>query len=218
MNPFEGLTSLQKAKLLNKLESHTYNFSKNEEIFSKFKNTNILCILLEGHAKIISTNYLGEENLIEELFENDIFGTNFSSVNNPDCQVITLEDSQVLLIDYNKLINIKNINYSYYNIFIFNLFQILNTKLKETNDRIQILTKKNIRDKLLAFFENEYRKNHSQIIYLPSNFKDLADYLSINRSAMFRELKSLKDEHFIKINGKKITLLYISSIVDNYYI
>ncbi len=218
LNPFEGLSSLQRARLLIKLESHIYNFNKNEEIFSKLKNTNILCILIEGHAKIIKTNDLGEEILVEELFDNDVFGSNFYGIDSSDCQIIALEPCKVLLIDYNKLINIKNVNYPYYNIFIFNLFQIINDKFKENNDRILILTKKNIRDKLLAFFENEYKKNHSQVIYLPSNFKNLADYLSINRSAMFRELKSLKDDKFIKINGKKITLLHISSLMNNYYV
>ncbi len=217
MNPFEGLSNLQIDRLLKKLESHTYNFNKNDEIFSKLKNTNIICILIEGHAKIIKTNDLGEEILIEELFENDVFGTNFYNIDSSDCQIIALEFCKVLLIDYNKLINIKNINYPYYNIFMFNLFQIINDKFRDNNNRIQILTKKNIRDKLLAFFDNEYKKNHSQVIYLPSNFKNLADYLSINRSAMFRELRSLKDENFIKINGKKITLLYINSVINNYY-
>ncbi len=49
-------------------------------------------------------------------------------------------------------------------------------------------------NKLLAFFENEYKKSRSKYIYVPTNLKDLADYLSINRSAMFRELKYLKEE------------------------
>lgn len=212
ISPFEGLSNLQQARLLEKLESHIYDFNKNEEILPKLKNTNILCILIEGHAKIVNINYLGEESLVEELHENDVFGTNISSIDNVDYQIIALENCKVLLIDYNKLVNIKNTSYPYYNIFIFNLFQILNTKFKENNDRIQILTKKNIRDKLLAFFENEYRKTRSQIIYLPSNFKNLADYLSINRSAMFREIKALKEENFIKVKGKRITLLYIPNI------
>ena len=212
INPFDGLSALQRAKLLKKLESHIYNFNKDEEIISELKNTNIICILLEGYAKIININYLGEETLIEELYENSIFGTNISHINNSECQIIAIEPCKILVIDYNKLINMNNLDYSYFNVFIFNLFQILNQKFKETNDRIEVLTKKNIRDKLLAFFENEYRRSRSQNIYLPTNFKNLADYLSINRSAMFRELRSLKDENFIKIDGKKITLLYIPNI------
>ena len=60
---------------------------------------------------------------------------------------------------------------------------------------------------LLEFFEIEYRKTHSRNIYLPSSFKDLADYFAVNRAAMFRELKNLKDEKFIETKGRKIILL-----------
>ena len=212
IGPFDGLSTLQRTKLLKKLESHIYKFNKYEEIIPELKNTNIICILLEGYAQIINTNHIGEETLVEELFQNSIFGTNISNINNIEYQIKALDNCKILIIDYNKLINTENLEFPYYNRFIFNLLQILNIKFKENNNRIQILTKKNIRDKILAFFENEYRRTHSQNIYLSSNFKNLADYLSINRSAMFRELKSLKDENFIKIDGKKITLLYIPNI------
>lgn len=212
INPFEGISNLQKSKLLNKLESHIFKFNKNEEIIPTLKTKNIVCILLEGYAEIININYLGEEVLIEELYENSVFGTNISNIDGNECQIKALDNCVVLIIDYNKLINDKNLKYSYYNTFIFNLLQIFSSKLREINDRVQILTKKSIRDKLLAFFENEYRKNRYHNIYLKSNFRDLADYLAVNRSAMFRELRNLKDENFIKVSGKRISLLYIPNI------
>ena len=212
INPFQGLSELQKNKLLKKLESHTYQFNKNEEIIPTLKNTNIICIILEGTAKIMNTNYLGEETLVEELYKNSVFGTNMSNIGNTETRIIATEFCEVLIIDYNKLIKQENLIYPYYHVFIFNLLQIFNDKLTQNNNRIQILTKKNIRDKLLAFFENEYRRTRSPNIYLTGTLKDLSDYLSINRSAMFRELRSLKDENFIKVAGKRITLLYVPNI------
>ena len=106
------------------------------------------------------------------------------------------------------MLNPKNIKHLYYNVFLANLFDIINIKFKEKNDRIRILEKKQIRDKLLEFFEIEYKKNHSKIINLPFSLKDLADYIAVNRSAMFREIKHLKDDKIIEVHGKKITLLY----------
>ena len=67
---------------------------------------------------------------------------------------------------------------------------------------------KHLSNQLLAYFEYEYLKTRSKFIYMQANFAQLADYLAVNRSAMFRELKSLKEENFIKVDGKKITLLY----------
>lgn len=210
--PFDDMTEVQKSRLFKMLETHTYTFNKNEEILSTLKTTNIVCILLEGYANIVNIKYNGEENLIEELVENSVFGSNISNISDPECQIRAIENCKVLIIDYNKLINFRYYQYHYYTTFVTNLFDIINSKIRDNNDRIKILTQKSIRDKLLAFFENEYKKTRSKFIYLPSNFKDLADYLAVNRSAMFRELKYLKEENFIKVNDKRITLLYTPAV------
>ena len=85
---------------------------------------------------------------------------------------------------------------------------IINEKFMNRNERIKILEQKQIRNKLLAFFEIEQKKTRLNYITLPFSFKDLADYIAVNRSSMFREIKNLKDEGFINVKGKKITLLY----------
>ena len=60
----------------------------------------------------------------------------------------------------------------------------------------------------MVSFEIEHKKTRLKYINLPFAFRALADYLAINRSAMFRELKNLKEEKFIEVNNRKITLLY----------
>ena len=82
------------------------------------------------------------------------------------------------------------------------------TKTEEKNERIEILTKKTIRNRLLEYFTIMSNKHGTKFIYLPFNYTDLADYLAIDRCAMSRELKNLKEEGFIEIKGKRITLLY----------
>ena len=48
----------------------------------------------------------------------------------------------------------------------------------------------------------------NRTFYIPLSYTDLADYLSVDRSAMMRELKSLKEEGFISRDGNKVTLKY----------
>lgn len=207
-SPFANLSSLQISKLYQLLEVHVYNYHKNEEILPTIKNENIIGIILEGSAQMTYIEYNGNEIMVESLSKNSVFGTMISAVNNEGCQIIAKEATEVLVIDYNKIFNDNNTQHPYFNIFITNLFYIINTKLKERNDRIRILEKKQIREKLLEYFEIEYKKNLSRIIYLPFTLKDLADYIGVNRSAMFRELRYLKEDRFINIKDKKITLLY----------
>ena len=207
-NPFEDLNQNQINKLFSLLGVHIYNFKKNQEILPTIKYENIISIILQGYAQIINIDYNGNEIVMENLAKNDIFGTNISATNSEYTQIIAKEETKVLVIDYNKLINPANLKYNYFNIFFRNIFDIINTKFKEKNERVKILEKKQIREKLLEYFEIEHKKSRQKNIYLPFTFKTLADYIAVDRSAMFRELKHLKDEKFIEVNDRKITLLY----------
>lgn len=207
--PFEGLTKSQINKLLDLLGVHVYKFNKNQEILPTIKNENIVGIILEGYAQILNIEYNGNEIVIDNLYKDSVFGTNISLTNSENYQIIAKQDTDVLVIDYDKLINPQNLNHNYFNIFFRNLFDIINIKMKEKNERIKVLEKKQIREKLLEYFEMEYKKGHlNNKIFLSFSFKDLADYLAINRSAMFRELKHLKEEKLIEVNNRKVTLLY----------
>lgn len=206
---FADITELHRTKLCKLLEAHIYKFNENEEILQTIKSKNMICVVMEGSAIMTEINYNGDENLIEELPLESVFGTAISDMNDKDCQITaTSPNTKIAVFDYNTLIDLQNTNHNYYNIFLHNLFEIVHSKLKDRNDRIRILTKKTIREKLLAYFEYEYLKTRSRFIYMQTSFAQLADYLAVNRSAMFRELKSLKEEKFIKVDGKRITLLY----------
>lgn len=206
--PFQDLTKSQINKLYDLLGVHIYTFNDNQEILPTIKNENIIGIILDGYAQILNIEYNGNEIITENLYKNSIFGSNISLTNSENYQIIARQETTVLVIDYDKLINPKNLVHNYFNIFLRNLFDIINIKFKEKNERIKILEKKQIRDKLLEYFEMEHKKSRLKSIYIPFSFKDLADYLAVNRSAMFRELKHLKDENLIEIKNRRITLLY----------
>ena len=78
----------------------------------------------------------------------------------------------------------------------------------DLNIHIEVLSKRGIREKILEYFSILSNRTLNKTFILPYTFTDLADYLNVDRSAMMRELKSLKEEGFIKKTGNKITLLY----------
>lgn len=208
ISPFNNITDLQRHKLLNLLQVHIYKYQKAQEILPTINSENIIGIILTGKAELLNIDYNGNQILLEKFEENSVFGTNINPINQYNCEIIAKEYTEVLVINYNSLFNEENIKHFYFNIFMMNLFDIINTKFKETNEKMRVLEQKTIRDKLLEYFEIQYKKTYSKTIELPFNLKDFADYMAVNRSAMFRELKYMKEEKFISINGKKITLLY----------
>ncbi len=205
---FDNISTKNRVKLLNTLESHTLHFNKNNSFLPYISKDNIIGIIKKGYAQIIRTDHNGNRTIIEELEENDLFGTEISSLKNKEYDIIAKEETEVIIIDYNTIINCSANNKSFYNEFTKNLLQIFTTKIKEKNERLEIITKKTIRNKLLEYFSIMSKKHGSKHIYLPFTFTALADYLAIDRTAMSRELKNLKDEGFIEIKNKRIDLLY----------
>ena len=203
---FDKIFDKEKNKLINYLEGLYYTFKKNDNI-SKILKDHIIGIIIKGNAKIIHTDYNGNKLIIEELYEDDIFGSNLSYLYNKEYDMIANEETTVLVFDYDLVIN-TNLNQEYFNTFLKNIMIILNDKIRKRNDRLQIISKKTIRDKLLEYFDIESQAHGSSIIYLTISFSELADFLAIDRSAMHRELKNLKEEGIIDIKDKKIILLY----------
>lgn len=209
---FFNIDTLEKHRLLKILEAYTMILKKNNLMLSSVKHENIICILITGHLQIVRTDYYGNRTIIEDLKENSIFGSMISSISNTEYDVLAKEEAQIVIIDFNEIINYNEVNTKYFNQFLKNLLKIISQKIQENNERIEILTNKTIRDKLLAYFKNNTKNSNNRIVYLPFTLTDLADYLAVNRSAMSRELKTLKDEGFIEIKNKKIKLLFDADI------
>ena len=204
-NLFKNITILNKEKILKSLEGNTLYFKKNNTILTNIKHENIIAIILEGYVQIVKTDYNGNRTIIEDLYDNDIFSSKMSNISNNEYSIITKEDTKLIIIYFDEILN-NDLNTSYYNQFLKNLLFIMSDKMTNINNRIEILSNKTIRNKLLAYFRIMSKKNNSRIIYLPYTFIDLADYLGVDRSAMYRELKNLKEDGLINVINKKIIL------------
>ena len=205
---FKDITPDNKGKLLKLLETSNFTYQKGVNIAYLFKDKESIGLVLSGSLDIIRIDYNGTRTIIETIYEEEILGTSLTSLLSNDYEIITREDTKILWLDYNVILGINDIKYTYYNQFIKNLLMIALEKNTLKNERIEILTQKTIRNKLLEYFRIEALKNRSKIIYLKSTWQDLADYLAIDRCAMTRELKYLKEEGFISVKGRVITLLY----------
>lgn len=208
ISPFKDITPNNKGKLLKLLETSNFTYQKGVNIAYLFKDKESIGLVIKGSLDIIRIDYNGTRTIIETIYEEEILGTSLTSLLSNDYEIITREDTKILWLDYNVILGINDVKYTYYNQFIKNLLMIALEKNTLKNERIEILTQKTIRNKLLEYFRIEALKNRSKIIYLKSTWQDLADYLAIDRCAMTRELKYLKEEGFISVKGRVITLLY----------
>lgn len=204
---FDKISTNDLNKMLACFEANNLKYTKDTTILSNVSNTTKVGVIISGDAQIIRYNYNGSRTIIDNLSEGDIFGA-FSLSSSEDLYIISKTNSEIVMFDYSKIINRCKKNCPYHNQLVDNIMQILSNKIKLNSERIEVLSKKTIRDKLLAYFSSLSKKQITKNILLPFTLTDLADYLSIDRSAMMREIKNMKDDGLINAKGKKITLNY----------
>lgn len=128
---------------------------------------------------------------------------------NNELFVVAKENCTVLFISFDNIINRCSQNCKYHFDFEQKIHALIIDNTIKLNTRIELLTKKNIRDKLIAYFNMLSNRKLNKTFTLPFSLTDLADYLNVDRSAMMRELSHLKEDGIINKNGKKITLLIV---------
>ena len=189
-----------------KASKHT--FAKDELITTYIEKRNQMCILLSGSANLIRYDFNGNKTIIGHFTKGDIFGEVLYPTNtNNELFVEAKETSEVLNFIYDNILDQCNTRCKFHSELAKKMPILIMHNTIKLNTRIEILTKKNIRDKLLTYFNIISNKKLNKTFTLPFTLTDLADYLCVDRSAMMRELSHLKNEGFIQKNGNKITLL-----------
>ncbi len=183
-------------------------FSKGETITTYIEKRNQFCILENGEADLIRYDFNGTKTIIGHFSENDIFGEVFYPTNtNNELFVLAKTDCKVLFYLYDDITTKCKRNCTFHKDLYDNFSKLLLNNIIDLNTRIELLSKRNIRDKLISYFKILSSKKLSKNITIPFSYTDLADYLSIDRSAMMRDLKTLSDSGIIERKGNKIKLL-----------
>ena len=207
---FENISEKEMLKLKKILRASSQKFLKNVNVLSNVNRDDFIALIDYGSIELIYTDYEGNKTVIEELSSGEVFGTLTSSIKKEGITCITKEATGITFIEYDQITNNEIFKYDFYILFIKNLIRILTEQLNTRNVRIELLTKRTTRDKLLSYFKyiDEKTGDGSKQISIPLNYTELADYLAVDRSAMTREIKCLKEEGFIETIGKKIILHY----------
>ena len=203
---FNHLTEEEFEKISKCFNIKNIFYKKDQTILSNMKNVGKVGIVANGEAKLVRYNYNGSRTILTTYSAGEVFGDIFSNIADGEMSIQANIDSEIMFLDYDHIINRCKKNCPHHKTIIQNMIQILSRKIYLQNERIEILTKRSIRDKLLKYFNTITTKTSSKVIYLPFSYTDLADYLSIDRAAMMREIKNLKDDGFITTKGKMIRI------------
>ena len=188
---------------------HIKKFIKDDVVTTYIEKRNQLCIVLSGEVDLIRYDVNGNKTIISHFVTDDVFGEVFYPANtNNELFAVARKNSEVLFYTYDSLLTKCRRNCDFHKTLTSSLSELFLNNIVELNLRIELLTKRSTRSKILSYFDILSKGSLRKTFILPYTYTDLADFLSVDRSAMMREFKLLIDDGFIKKNGSKITLLY----------
>ena len=88
-----------------------------------------------------------------------------------------------------------------------NLFFSISQKNKTLVQKIGHISKRTTREKLISYLSEEAKRQNSASFTIPFNRQQLADFLSVDRSAMSNELCKMRDEGMLEFNKNQFKLL-----------
>jgi CRP-like cAMP-binding protein len=198
---FEGIEKDNIENLLDCLDYTIKKYNKNDFVLHQGQGFNSIGLILTGSVVVTKNDYMGNQNVLSKFNPSDHFAESFAASNLPlTVDVICCDDAAIIFIPIDKITLLCSNNCSYHLTLLHNLIRLISSKNILLTNKINQMSKRTTRDKLMTYLLDTAQAKKSDSFDIPYNRQQLADYLSVDRSAMSTELSKLKDEKYIKFN------------------
>ncbi len=197
---FRDISPNQLDIMLDCLKPKINTYSKNSYIAVEGEPYTGLGILLSGEAAIIKESASGSRVIMTVIGPGDLFGEMiaFSPRKHWPASVFAQSICSVMFLPPEKIIGECTHVCGGYQQLIKNMLVLLSTKALMLNQRVEYLAIKGMREKISIYLLEQYKINQKNTFVLPLKRNELADYLSVSRTALSRELGRMRDEGIIE--------------------
>lgn len=206
---FDGIEGSELADLLDCMGARVVSYAREQFVFLAGDPVSGMGIVCSGSVQVVREDVFGNRAILAKLQEGDLFGEVFAcaGVERLPVSVVAMEAAQILLVDFRKIVSTCSSNCPFHGRLIENMLGILADKNLMLNRKIEALSARSTRGKLLAFLDAQARTAGSRHFRIPFNRQELADYLSVDRSAMSAELGKMRDEGLLRFRRDEFQLL-----------
>lgn len=162
-------------------------------------------VVCSGKLTAYALSPNGSETVVFEFETGSIVGANllFGTRNRYPMNIYSVTDSVLLHITKSGVEKLLE-DYG----FVMPFVRSLSANSQGMNQKIAIYTRGSLRENLMDYFLALSAQQKSSHVVLPMTKKQLADYFGVQRPSLFRELKRMKDEGLLEINGQELTIRY----------
>lgn len=206
---FDGIRPEDLSAMLDCLGARIMKATKNQILFSEGDPANHVGIVLSGSVQIVKEDFYGNRSIVARIEPGELFGESFAcaGVNALPVSILAAEDCEVMILDCGRITHSCSSACEFHSRMIINLVSVVAAKNLAFNQKIEILSKRTTREKLLSYLMGQAKLHGSNSFTIPYDRQALADYLAVERSAMSAEISKLRKDGIIQCTKSSFTLL-----------
>ena len=210
---FVGVEEKEIEAMLSCLGAYVRSFSKGETVVRQGERAVQIAVVAEGALLIRTEDYWGNRSILSSVEKGEMFGESYAYADSgpfPN-SVEAAENSTVIFFDLHRILTTCPSACRFHARVIENLVYALSQKNRKLMGKLKHMSCRSTRAKLISYLSEESKRSQSNDFFIPFNRQELADYLSVDRSAMSNELCKMRDEGLLRFQKNRFQLLHHSS-------
>lgn len=205
---FSDMSCIQVTRALELLHHKFSKYAKNQYLHRSDENFDCFGLVLYGRVKVMIDDIEGNSAIMSEVTAGNTFGESlcFMKRNDSNVYILASEDCGVVWLSPSELFQDRK---SELKSEIERRFvEMLASRTLVMNDRIQILSKLTLREKIITFLTFSKRDAGCNELDIPLSREEMSLYFGTNRSALSRELSHLRSEGLIDYKRNHFKILF----------
>jgi CRP-like cAMP-binding protein len=196
---FTGIKTEDLKAMLGCIGYHIGTFKKGDIVAFEEENIKHIGIIISGAVDMVKEDLWGNKTMLVRMRKDELFGETFAC-GSDNLSVVTFlvsEDAQILFMPFDRVMHSCTMACRFHHRLIENMVAIIANKNRDLMRKVEVVSKRTIREKLLAYLSIQAQTQNSHYFEIPLGRVELAEYLCVDRSALTRELAKMKEDGMI---------------------
>lgn len=206
---FAGVGENEILSMLSCLGARQADYKKGEYVLRQGEYLNDITVLVQGKLYIQKDDYWGNRSILGQIAVGEMFGEAYVAPMSGTLlnDVVAVEDSTIIFFDVKRIITTCSAACRFHAMVVQNIFFAISEKNRKLVQKLDHMSKRTTREKLISYLSEEAQKQKTATFVIPYNRQQLADFLSVDRSAMSNELCKMRDEGLLEFERNHFKLL-----------